>query len=41
MILMRFVFVGKSHRLLQELKFHSSLGTGGCTEETLNLDVIP
>nr|XP_002119665.2 replication factor C subunit 1-like [Ciona intestinalis] len=31
---------GKNHRLLQELKFHSSLVTGGAQEETLNLDVL-
>ncbi|CAK8697042.1 unnamed protein product [Clavelina lepadiformis] len=32
---------GKNHRLLQDLKFHASLSTNGCTEETFNLDLIP
>ncbi|XP_039255463.2 replication factor C subunit 1-like [Styela clava] len=32
---------GKNHRLLQELKFHSSLETGGANETTFNLDYLP
>lgn len=32
---------GKNRRLLQELKFHSSLATDGANESTFNMDYIP
>lgn len=33
--------LGKNHRLLQELKFHSSISTSGASESSFNMDYLP